>query len=40
MSKKVKIFFLVFTSVFVAGVAANVVCEVFRTKFKKYYSVD
>lgn len=40
MSKKLKIFIFIFTSVFAAGIAANIVCEIFRTKFKKYYSVD
>ncbi|MGN0594106.1 MAG: hypothetical protein ACI4I6_03020 [Hominimerdicola sp.] len=40
MSKGMKIFLIIFASVFAAGVTANVVSEIFKTKLNKYYSVN
>ena len=39
MSKATKVF-LILLSVFTAGVAANIICEIFKTRLQKYYSVD
>ena len=36
MSKATKVFLILFT----AGVAANIICEIFKTRLQKYYSVD
>ena len=40
MSKATKVFLILFVSVFTAGVAANIICEIFKTRLQKYYSVD
>lgn len=40
MNKGLKIFLIIFVSVLTAGVAANLLTEVFKTKLNKYYSVD
>ena len=40
MSKNVKIFLIVFFSVLTAGVAANIISEIFKTRLNKYYSVE
>lgn len=40
MSKGMKVFLILFVSVFTAGVAANIICEIFKTRLQKYYSVD
>lgn len=40
MNKGMKVFLIIFASVFAAGVAANIFCEIFKTKLNKYYSVD
>lgn len=40
MNKGLKIFLMIFISMVTAGVAANLLTEVFKTKMKKYYSVD
>ena len=39
MSKATKVFLILFVSVFTAG-AANIICEIFKTRLQKYYSVD
>lgn len=39
MSKKFKVCFIVFVSVFAAVFTANVITEIFKTKMNKYYSV-
>ena len=39
MSKATKVFLILFVSVFTAGVAANIICEIFKTRLQKYYSV-
>ena len=40
MSKATKVFLILFVSVFTAGVAANIICEIFKKRLQKYYSVD
>lgn len=40
MNKGVKIFLIIFVSVLTAGVAANLLTEIFKTKLNKYYSVE
>lgn len=40
MSKGLKIFIIVFTSVVAAIVTADLVTEIFKTKLNKYYSVE
>lgn len=40
MSKATKVFLILFVSVFTAGVAANIICEIFKTRLQNYYSVD
>lgn len=40
MNKGLKIFFIIFMSVLMAGIAANIISEIFKTKLNKYYSVD
>lgn len=40
MSKGLKIFLIIFFSVLTAGVAANIISEIFKTKLNKYYAVD
>lgn len=40
MNKGFKVFLLIFVSVLTAGVAANIISEIFKTKLNKYYSVD
>ena len=32
MSKATKVFLILFVSVFTAGVAANIICEIFKTR--------
>lgn len=40
MSKGVKFFLVIFVSVLTAGITANIISEIFKTKLNKYYSVD
>lgn len=40
MSKGIKIFVIIFTSVVAAVVTANIITEIFKTKLNRYYSVD
>lgn len=40
MNKGLKIFLIIFVSMVTAGVAANLISEIFKTKLNKYYSVD
>ena len=40
MSKGIKIFVIIFTSVVAAVVTANIITEIFTTKLNRYYSVD
>lgn len=35
MSKATKVFLILFVSVFTAGVAANIICEIFKTRLQK-----
>lgn len=34
MSKATKVFLILFVSVFTAGVAANIICEIFKQDFR------